>query len=50
MLLPNKLPIAISTEPILIAAKETAISGRDVDTAKNKVPTNDFSKPVNSAM
>jgi len=47
ILLPNKFPMAISTEPSLIAANETAISGSDVETAKNKVPTNDFLNQLN---
>ena len=50
MLLPRRLPTAISIDPILTAAMDTAISGREVETAKKKVPTNDFSNPVISAI
>jgi hypothetical protein len=50
MLLPNKLPTAISADPIRIAASDTAISGSEVLTARNKVPTNDSPNPVCSAI
>ena len=40
----------MSIDPILTAAIDTAISGREVEAAKKKVPTNDFSKPVISAI
>ena len=46
MLLPNRFPTAISPNPSRIAAIETAISGRDVETARNKVPTNVLPNPV----
>jgi len=45
-LLPNKFPTAKSTEPILTAAIETAISGNDVDAAKKRVPTKELPRPV----
>mgnify|MGYP007125620019 CR=1 FL=1 len=45
ILLPNKLPTAISTEPILIAEMQTTNSGRDVEIAINKVAKMVFSIP-----
>ena len=49
-LLPRRLPTARSMEPIRTAARLTAISGREVETARKKVPTKDLPKPVNSAI
>lgn len=50
MLLPKRFPTAKSTEPILTAAIETAISGSDVEPAKRSVPTKEVPKPVCSAI
>lgn len=45
ILLPKRLPMAKSIEPILTAATETAISGNEVEAARKKVPTNEEFSP-----
>lgn len=50
ILLPNRLPTDKLIKPMRTAAMETAISGSEVDAARNKVPTNDFPNPVCSAI
>ena len=45
ILLPSRLPTAISVDPRLMAESETATSGMQVEIASNKVPVNACAQP-----
>jgi len=49
-LLPIILAIAMSVAPILMAAKETVISGRLVAKARKRLPTKPCPQPVTRAI